>query len=92
MTSLELYSVMNEIRDNMLAIGIQCSKYINEIKFTGQRRTWGRCYKNNYSNTYKITISDVLGKKGVDPNALKSVVAHELLHTNLEHWDLDMKR
>lgn len=88
MTSLELFSVMNEVKSNMLAIGIQCSKHINDIKFTGQRKTWGRCYRITKwgSESYRITISDMLQKKGVDPNALKSVVAHELLHTCPKCW------
>ena len=86
MTDLALYPIMNEIRNNMLAIGIKCSKRIVDIKFTGQRKTWGRCYKSPDSDTYRITVSDVLGKKGVDPNALKSVMAHELLHTCPECW------
>ena len=88
MTSLELFSVMNEVRENMKKIGIDCSASIREIKFTGQRRTWGRCYKTRGwgHDIYRITISDMLGKKGVDPNALKSVVAHEVLHTCPKCW------
>ena len=88
MTSLELFSVMNEVKNNMLAIGIQCSKHIDDIKFTNQRKTWGRCYRRRErdSESYKITISDMLQKKGVDPNALKSIVAHELLHTCPKCW------
>ena len=88
MTSLELSSVMNEVRENMKKIGIDCSANIREIKFTGQRKTWGRCYKARGwgCETYRITISDMLQKKGVNPNALKSVVAHEVLHTCPKCW------
>lgn len=88
MTNQELYPIMDEIRNNMKKLGIQCSDRITEIKFTNQRKTWGRCYRTQGwgMTTYRITLSDMLGKVGVNKNALESVMAHEILHTCPNCW------
>lgn len=84
MTDAALYPIMNEIRSNMEKLGIKCSHNVTKIKFTGQRRSWGKCHRRD--DRYWISISDQLGKKGVNKNALESVIAHELLHTCPKCW------
>lgn len=89
MTDAELYPIMNEIRNNMKKLGIQCSERITEIKFTNQRKSWGRCYKiiDGWTTPrYRITLSDMLKRTGVDIWSLKSVLAHEILHTCPNCW------
>ena len=83
MTDAALYPIMNEVKNNMAKLGIKCPN-IERIKFTGQRRSWGKCHRRN--GEYWISISDQLGRTGVNKNALESVIAHELLHTCPKCW------
>lgn len=76
---------------DLLALAFQCMNELDELKIqysTNIRwnvsdtfiRKWGQCEKRP-DGTFVITVASRLLQDGVDDDALKTTIMHELLHT-----------
>ena len=81
---MDLNITMNQVYKEIQDIGIPC-KQIKGIKWTNARQQWGACWEKN--GTYNITISNMLKQEGVPEKAVKSVIAHEIIHTCEGCWN-----
>ncbi len=83
MTNKELLNITNEVREELKSIGIPISNKIEDVRInTKARSRLGACKakKNTFGRkTYIIEISEIVLECEMKP--LKSIIAHELLHT-----------
>lgn len=81
---MDLQIVMKEVYKEIKDVGIPC-KEIEGVKWTNARKKWGACW--NKGGKYNITISDMLKQNGIKEEAVKSVIAHEIIHTCEGCWN-----
>ena len=82
----DILKVANECIEELNTIGIYPNIVVNRenVKFTKQYKSWGKCKTTYYTNSgcmvHRITISHRLNDNDLPESSLRSVMFHELLH------------
>ena len=76
-----LSDILNGIIDDALSIGFPVSQYLERKIYIDKKRydRVGACYRYRFPEKYEIHLSEEIIK--TDIKVIKSVIAHEVLHT-----------